>query len=687
MKCRIAFILAAAVIAVFWQAGYSGSAPTLTAAMTNYDCGDVNRDGGINILDITFLINYIYKGGPPPVYPHLADVNNSGEINILDITYLINYVYKGGAVPTCPPGPEDPFGSVIGYFGCKTFAGGKPADTIPTNLDCLAYQYDGEGILQLTHINAGFNCCPSSLTAEITIEGDLITIVEAENFDSGGGCYCLCLFDVAYEIVNLLPGEYTISVVELYLQEGDEPLEFTVDLTSSTEGTHCEERDHYPWGFDYGEWGSITHTTGCKYFEASKGRKDMPTDQDCIEYRYDGGDVLSLKHVNAGFNCCPIIQASIVVNGNVITITESETFGEWGPCYCLCLFDVDYEIVGLPPGEYTIKVIELYTDEGDDPLELTVDLAATPQGSFCVYRDHYPWGFDYGGWGRITHTSGCKTYSLTRDTHGTPPDQDCIVYDYDGQNTLSVTHVNAGFNCCPIIQANISVSGDTIMINEGETYGEWGPCACLCLFDVDYEVINIPPGTYTIIVNELCVFEGDDPLEFTIDLTEAPQGNYCAFRDHYPWGYMYNPAGIMTGHSGCGGYDSAGVKDSLPDEDCVLYDYDGQSTLTLQHLNDLFNCCPDTLRADISIEGSVITIDEIESLEPVGGCDCICIYDLDYQIVNLPPGQYVIKVINAHYMNTYGNGEFIEFTIDLNTSPSGSFCVDRPYLPWEGVMK
>jgi hypothetical protein len=46
MKCRIAFILAAAVIAVFWQAGYSGSAPTLTAAMTNYDCGDVNRDGG-----------------------------------------------------------------------------------------------------------------------------------------------------------------------------------------------------------------------------------------------------------------------------------------------------------------------------------------------------------------------------------------------------------------------------------------------------------------------------------------------------------------------------------------------------------------------------------------------------------------------------------------------------------------
>jgi len=36
--------------------------------MTLYagDCGDVNNSGGINILDITYLINYLYKGGPQP---------------------------------------------------------------------------------------------------------------------------------------------------------------------------------------------------------------------------------------------------------------------------------------------------------------------------------------------------------------------------------------------------------------------------------------------------------------------------------------------------------------------------------------------------------------------------------------------------------------------------------------------
>jgi uncharacterized protein (TIGR02145 family) len=30
------------------------------------NCGDVNNSGTINILDITYLINYVYKGGPEP---------------------------------------------------------------------------------------------------------------------------------------------------------------------------------------------------------------------------------------------------------------------------------------------------------------------------------------------------------------------------------------------------------------------------------------------------------------------------------------------------------------------------------------------------------------------------------------------------------------------------------------------
>jgi len=51
---------------------------------------------------VTYIINYLYKGGPAPDPEEAADVDNSGGINILDVTHLINYLYKGGAEPDCP---------------------------------------------------------------------------------------------------------------------------------------------------------------------------------------------------------------------------------------------------------------------------------------------------------------------------------------------------------------------------------------------------------------------------------------------------------------------------------------------------------------------------------------------------------------------------------------------------------
>ncbi len=68
--------------------------------------GDANGDTLVNILDIVYLINYKYKGGPPP-YPEIAgDVDNcqfinqyEPIINILDVVYLINFKYKGGPEP------------------------------------------------------------------------------------------------------------------------------------------------------------------------------------------------------------------------------------------------------------------------------------------------------------------------------------------------------------------------------------------------------------------------------------------------------------------------------------------------------------------------------------------------------------------------------------------------------------
>ncbi len=67
--------------------------------------GDVNNDGEVNILDVTYLICWLYFPGwpwcgPPPCLNE-ADPNGNCIINILDVTFLIAYLYKDGPDPVC----------------------------------------------------------------------------------------------------------------------------------------------------------------------------------------------------------------------------------------------------------------------------------------------------------------------------------------------------------------------------------------------------------------------------------------------------------------------------------------------------------------------------------------------------------------------------------------------------------
>ncbi len=71
-------------------------------AVASFICGDVNNDGTVNVLDIIFLIDYKFKGGPAPAILASADVNSDGSINVLDIIFLIDFKFKGGPPPNCP---------------------------------------------------------------------------------------------------------------------------------------------------------------------------------------------------------------------------------------------------------------------------------------------------------------------------------------------------------------------------------------------------------------------------------------------------------------------------------------------------------------------------------------------------------------------------------------------------------
>lgn len=63
--------------------------------------GDADDNGATNILDITYLISFLYKEGLEPSCFHQGDANGNEAINILDITFLITYLYKDGPAPVC----------------------------------------------------------------------------------------------------------------------------------------------------------------------------------------------------------------------------------------------------------------------------------------------------------------------------------------------------------------------------------------------------------------------------------------------------------------------------------------------------------------------------------------------------------------------------------------------------------
>ena len=80
--------------------------PILTVSFVPPPCcivnrGDANNDGNdANILDLTFLVNRIFRFGPAPACYREADVNSDGNSgNILDLNFLVNRIFRFGPAP------------------------------------------------------------------------------------------------------------------------------------------------------------------------------------------------------------------------------------------------------------------------------------------------------------------------------------------------------------------------------------------------------------------------------------------------------------------------------------------------------------------------------------------------------------------------------------------------------------
>jgi len=77
-----------------------------SAPVTISLCGDCNGDGRLTVADATYLVAFIYRGGPTPLGQ--GDVNLDGRMTVADATYIVAHLYRGGPPPCEPAAGSSP---------------------------------------------------------------------------------------------------------------------------------------------------------------------------------------------------------------------------------------------------------------------------------------------------------------------------------------------------------------------------------------------------------------------------------------------------------------------------------------------------------------------------------------------------------------------------------------------------
>ncbi len=164
------------------------------------------------------------------------------SIRLLSIFSLIIFLFAAcEKVEKEKPAPfMDSFADVEECLSFPLLKGNQPDE----NQSCIFYEYDGDSVLEITHYNAGFNCCPEKILTSFELRNDTIFIVEDDSLEL---CRCNCLFNVEMTIHNLPPGKYVIKVTETYVQLEDQIFIFNIDLEDILMDQICKYRDFYPW--------------------------------------------------------------------------------------------------------------------------------------------------------------------------------------------------------------------------------------------------------------------------------------------------------------------------------------------------------------------------------------------------------------------------------------------------------
>ena len=275
---------------------------------------------------------------------------------------------------------------------------------------------------------------------------------------------------------------------------------------------------------------------------------------------------LHVYHKNAYYNCCLEYRAEFDINGEIITVYE---YDDGEPCDCLCYFDLEAVYEDLPLieyGRYTVILIGI---------------------------DGHEVGFDYV----YSEEMGYMELELI-------------------ENDLHVYHMSAFYNCCLEYRVEYSIMGNGINIWE---YDDGAPCDCICFFNLESIIENIPPGEYYVTLFGLNFELNGDTIGFEQIVVED------------------NPR--MTGFDQQGCFDDAHGN--------INYIYDA-GTLIMEHLDAYFNCgAENKIVIEFEQVGNTLIFTEINTSEDAAYC--MCYYELRATVQGIPPGDYIAEIYAVDY--------------------------------------
>ncbi len=106
---------------------------------------DGDPDNQVNVADLTYLVAYLFQGGPEP--PCMGEANVDGDpdeqVNVADLTYLVAYLFQGGSPPldcdeTQKMGAVGKVGGEISL--CTAYGDGKTTISLVSEVDVRGIQ-------------------------------------------------------------------------------------------------------------------------------------------------------------------------------------------------------------------------------------------------------------------------------------------------------------------------------------------------------------------------------------------------------------------------------------------------------------------------------------------------------------------------------------------------------------------